>query len=1002
MGCGNSTSSSGEDLGKKGEGGKKGKELEKKEEDLGKKEEDLGKKGEEGKKGEDLGKMDGKADQEQHSQQHNSHQTLQTSPSKQVPPTGQAQNKTSNANTPTPEPTSEIKTKEKEHAVPTKTTAEEKQQLEGNLAMSSSPRKTRIQGASQGKTTLEAKKIESEANESYLPLEPESQRRFDATLQCCCLLLTPDSVMNAVDKNVTRLQLHNALPSTHSVFHLVKKLQNLRVLDLSGNNLGPQGFRSVCLAMCSNTSVIRLNLADNRCDTDSAECVGRLVAHNTSLVYLDVSSNNLGKDYFSRCVGPALKSNSTLQTLRAKSIGSTNMKVLLDVLVDNITLSNVDLSSNGLSDRASLGTAFSHWIKKPGCCLTCVSLSSCEMNPASLSLLCDAMSHNNSLTEINLNGNEFGSLKLVARFIASACHQGKVRNLHLNDARVTDQAVSVQDLPEQPDPTSVSPALQVLSLHSSNIADSLFSVLRDWTKGRQLHITDLDVTNNQSLTPDCVEDIISMTSDSSGHSSLQRFSYGLNSSDTLPQKLNISSLPCLTYLNLRKAKISAARIVDICGGCLSAESVLSMLVLDGLKLAGTDVVPQLCGHLKHSKVTTLSFGGCSLADSDLSTLCDLIGQGHPIHMLKLSANRITDTGVRAVVESLLKQTTHPLGVLDLSNNTIGSDGAATLSQLYLTKTHQSSLHSLNLAGNTIRKDGVISLISVLGEGRCLKTVYLNGQRDAISEVDMEDVYGRLAATLGFKVCKVGDNFQPNSSDLPSLPENLIVNLKHLGGQPGSLGKLLHSSAIVTDTTQDLLTGLTLSGVLEISAALKGLGSAECVMSAEEWNLITGANKDREVPSWLQLPDHRQRAVYLCGLPGNVSVQKLEGMLEMEADCSVEEVVLIKDPVTKSNTGVAWVLFSDGVSVDKAIDFYHQGEAKIFGQPFSISRICVKIDDEMNLALEAKARQDQETRLQARRAEDAAHRALILQNTEESWKRHAYRLAHPAYADGRIW
>lgn len=42
------------------------------------------------------------------------------------------------------------------------------------------------------------------------------------------------------------------------------------------------------------------------------------------------------------------------------------------------------------------------------------------------------------------------------------------------------------------------------------------------------------------------------------------------------------------------------------------------------------------------------------------------------------------------------------------------------------------------------------------------------------------------------------------------------------------------------------------------------------------------------------------------------------------------------------------------------------------------------------------------RQRARAAEDRAYRQLIQQNTEESWKRHAYRLAHPAYADGRIW
>ena len=39
---------------------------------------------------------------------------------------------------------------------------------------------------------------------------------------------------------------------------------------------------------------------------------------------------------------------------------------------------------------------------------------------------------------------------------------------------------------------------------------------------------------------------------------------------------------------------------------------------------------------------------------------------------------------------------------------------------------------------------------------------------------------------------------------------------------------------------------------------------------------------------------------------------------------------------------------------------------------------------------------------ARRQEEVAHRALIERSYLESQARHAYRLAHPAYADGRIW
>ena len=44
----------------------------------------------------------------------------------------------------------------------------------------------------------------------------------------------------------------------------------------------------------------------------------------------------------------------------------------------------------------------------------------------------------------------------------------------------------------------------------------------------------------------------------------------------------------------------------------------------------------------------------------------------------------------------------------------------------------------------------------------------------------------------------------------------------------------------------------------------------------------------------------------------------------------------------------------------------------------------------------------ERRQKERAKNEEAHRNLIRQSYQESQERHAYRLAHPAYADGRIW
>ena len=48
------------------------------------------------------------------------------------------------------------------------------------------------------------------------------------------------------------------------------------------------------------------------------------------------------------------------------------------------------------------------------------------------------------------------------------------------------------------------------------------------------------------------------------------------------------------------------------------------------------------------------------------------------------------------------------------------------------------------------------------------------------------------------------------------------------------------------------------------------------------------------------------------------------------------------------------------------------------------------------------RHDMELRMTERRKEEVAHQILIQESYQESQDRHAYRLAHPAYADGRIW
>ncbi|KAL5017295.1 hypothetical protein ScPMuIL_006884 [Solemya velum] len=819
------------------------------------------------------------------------------------------------------------------------------------------------------------------------------QKQFDTAMASTCLLLKPDCLTQLNMKEVSSLCLKRALPSTFSLKDMLGSLGNVKEIDLSNNQLGPQGVRAVCLAMGSNSTILRLNIAGNKTDTDTAESLGKLLELNITLQYLDVSSNYLGKDYFSRCVGPKFKT-SKLRTLKAKSIGSTDLQILMDNLADNKHLMDLDLSSNEISDRNCLGAGIGVWCKNPECSLSSLSLGQCDMSPSGLEELMKGLSENHSVRELNLSGNE----KFLLEFLCTIIRHPSLTTLSLDDARIKDLTMeeSIDPVIDKPSP------LKILSLQNCSLTDQFFVTLASCCKGVLNQLTDLDIGSNDHLSPACMESIQALTTVDDSSSSLTKLTYSLNDASSLFDELLSKKFPKLQYFNMRNAKIPI-KSVEKLAPLIQRDNPVTSLNLDGLKLSGTSALQVIFEKPAETHLTSLSLGGCSLEDSDLSPLTDSVQARLEIHMLKLSANRITDTGVGKLVSALLSNGSHPLAVLDLSDNRIKDAGGVELSKLFSTEGHQSNLHSLNLSANSLGLEGLIALASCVGGTSPLSTLYLYSQSSSLLESQTEEVFSKLAESLGFTVQKDGEKVKTGCSDLPKLPDSLVVNMTGVGGPPGQMGSMLSSACVLTDSVQSYLPYLSFAHIMDICAFIKGLGKGNCVWSVEEWKMITGASRPTtDTPSWLQLPTHRDLAMYLSNLPGNTTQQKVESLLEMEADCNLDEVCLMKDPVTRQVNGSGWVLMNDKASVQKAQDFFFSGEAVIFGQPFMISPVCVCVDDEASTELEKKAKEDMARRVSTRKQEDAAHQSLIRQNAEESWKRHAYRLAHPAYADGRIW
>ncbi|XP_069108981.1 uncharacterized protein, partial [Argopecten irradians] len=236
-----------------------------------------------------------------------------------------------------------------------------------------------------------------------------------------------------------------------------------------------------------------------------------------------------------------------------------------------------------------------------------------------------------------------------------------------------------------------------------------------------------------------------MTSRDGTSSVLRKLKYSLMRDTTgLAEQLTSGQFESLHYLNVRKSKLSDVHLLP---SLYTGSGGLETLILDGQKIANTDVLQKLMENSARGSLTALSLGACSLSAADIAPLCQAVRKALKLHMLKLSSNRLEDKGVVDLVEALLSNKTHPLAVLDVSDNTMTDEGAVTLAKLFNTKSHTSKLHSLNVSSNDLGKAGLVSLVAVIGGKSALRTLYLHNQKRGVDEGHMDEVFKTLAKSL---------------------------------------------------------------------------------------------------------------------------------------------------------------------------------------------------------------------------------------------------------------
>lgn len=158
--------------------------------------------------------------------------------------------------------------------------------------------------------------------------------------------------------NLTTLVLDKTIMAEDGLQCLAEALlynAALRSLSLRLNRFGTAGACMLEQALLRNATLTSLNLAHNELGPNGGQSMARLLVGNDSIKALTLSRCGIGKDgarhgFF--YLAEALRTNRTLQSLslNGNSVDNFAATTFARAIVDNLTLTELDLSNNALLD----------------------------------------------------------------------------------------------------------------------------------------------------------------------------------------------------------------------------------------------------------------------------------------------------------------------------------------------------------------------------------------------------------------------------------------------------------------------------------------------------------------------------------------------------------------------------------------------------------------------------------------------------------------------------
>ena len=199
-------------------------------------------------------------------------------------------------------------------------------------------------------------------------------------------------IVNLIKENNTPIKdlklKNNKITSKGSIYisDLIKNCKNLKILDLSYNDLKSEGVKNICQAIISNNNILeQLIINGNKCNDYCSDDIFNMLINSRKLILLSLNGNFFTNKGIDKILS-SLKKNNTLKQL---SIGENKIDQRAFVNLPNYLKFNKSL--------------------------VVLEIKSSRLNDESLYELSKVFGQNNSLGNLNLIDNNLG-FEGIAKF----------------------------------------------------------------------------------------------------------------------------------------------------------------------------------------------------------------------------------------------------------------------------------------------------------------------------------------------------------------------------------------------------------------------------------------------------------------------------------------------------------------------------------------------------------------------------------------------------------